>query len=255
MNDDIALNGSGLNDLAFWFEKLRATGVPVPRTTIVRAEGSAHLDPLLEELAKAAAAFGYPVFLRTGHGSGKHQWKRTCFVPNEAALRDHVFALLEWSEVVDMLGLPTETWVVRELLPLVTTFRAFDGEMPINKERRYFIEGGRVLCHHPYWPERSIQEPDCDGWGVKLAALNEETDDEVRALTKLSECVSKAFDGAWSLDWAQTTSGQWVAIDMAIAERSFHWDGCPVGERIGPRQPREEPAPDIDYSKLIVPSE
>ncbi len=141
----VPMGNEDRNDLAFWFEKLKATGVPVPSTTVVRAGGSVvevvygkhspHFEPLVAALKEAAAAYGYPVFLRSGHGSGKHDWKDTCFVPDTESMGRHVAAIIEWSECVDMLGLPTETWVVREALPLVTTFRAFSGQMPINSVR------------------------------------------------------------------------------------------------------------------------
>lgn len=244
------------NDLAFWFEKLKATGVPVPSTTVVRAGGSVvevvygkhspHFEPLVAALKEAAAAYGYPVFLRSGHGSGKHDWKDTCFVPDTESMGRHVAAIIEWSECVDMLGLPTETWVVREALPLVTTFRAFSGQMPINKERRYFIRGGRVVCHHPYWPPESIRDADCGDWQERLALLNTESESEVRELTALSERVSVALEGAWSLDWAATVDGRWIAIDMAVAAESFHWEACPERERLEGRREPSPPPPNYD---------
>jgi hypothetical protein len=248
------------NDLAHWFGRLRATGVPVPRTTIVRADGPLGVtagEPmpamatLVRELDAAAAQYGYPVFLRTGHGSGKHQWKDTCFVPDRESLQHHVLSLLEWSEIVDFMGLPTETWVVREMLPLVTLFRAFGGRMPVNKERRYFIADGRVVCRHPYWPPASIQDPDCEDWGERLMMLNRETDEEVRSLTALSERVAQAFDGAWSLDWAASIDGRWYAIDMAVASESFHWKGCPERARLG-GPPEEEERRPFDADSILV---
>lgn len=216
------------NDLAFWFHKLQATGVPVPRTIVVHTDGPIALTTLVEQLERSALSLGgFPVFLRTGHGSAKHDWRDTCCVLEGERLRYHVLRLIEWSESVDMIGLSTQTWVVREMLPLVTAFHAFPGLMPINKERRYFIENGRVLCHHFYWPAAAIYGADCDNWQSLLDALNEETPNETRMLTAMSERVSRAFDGAWSLDWAATTDGRWLAIDMADAARSWHAEDCP----------------------------
>jgi len=255
-----AAAGPDRNDLAFWFEKLASTGVEVPRTTIVRVDGplrgnanedTPDLTRLVEKITWVSEMYGFPVFLRTGHGSGKHEWKDTCWVTSRDEVRRNVLNLLEWCETVDMIGLPTETWAVRERLPLVTTFRAFGGGMPVNKERRYFIEDGRVVCHHPYWPDEAIWGADCDDWRARVASLSEESPEEVGELTALSERVSRAFDGAWSLDWAATTDGRWVAIDMAVAAESWHWESCPMRERLeGRRAPRRPPP---NYDELLVP--
>lgn len=225
--------------LSFWFPKLLGTGVPVPETRIVTTD--LNLDGLLEgeavpgfgafvdELRRAAGELGgFPCFLRTGQGSGKHQWEETCFVPSAAAMGSHVANLVEWSAMVDIIGLPTRVWAVRRLLPLRSTFTAFHG-FPVNRERRYFIEGGRVLCHHSYWPVEALQQgrPSVPGWLDLLTDLNAETPAEVATLTGRAEWVSANFDGAWSLDFAQDTTGQWWAIDMAPAERSYHWPNCP----------------------------
>jgi hypothetical protein len=142
----------------------------------------------------------------------------------------HVAALVEWSAMVDIAGLPTRTWAVRRLLQLSSSFTAFDG-FPVNQERRYFIADGKVRCNHPYWPERAVAEgrPTAPNWQEQLAAMNRESPAEVAHLTRLSEQVAQHFvdDGAWSLDWALDEDGVWIAIDMAPAERSFHWAGCP----------------------------
>lgn len=178
-----------LDCLSYWFPKLLAASVPVPRTEIVRTE-----TPLVELLdgrepdgfkalldrlhAAALAVGGYPVFLRTGHGSGKHDWPQTCHVPARADLRRHVANLVAWGHLVDLLGLPTAVWAVREYVALDAGFTAFGG-LPVARERRYFIAGGQVLCHHPYWPADAIREgtgygpppsvPDCE---ARLEELN-----------------------------------------------------------------------------------
>lgn len=235
--------GVDRNDLAHWFPRLKALCPDVPETVIVQAEGEiakvAYGEPcpefevLVEKLAAAAESLGgFPVFLRTGHGSGKHDWEDTCMVPSREALARHAGMIIQWSECVDFFGLPVYTWVVRRLLPLVATFKAFHGKMPINKERRYFIRDGRIQCAHPYWPEFAIRSPDCDDWREKLRALNHQDDNERSILREMTERIAGGFDNfapgvGWSLDWAQAESGRWYAIDMAVAEDSFHWPGCP----------------------------
>jgi hypothetical protein len=198
------------------------------------------LEPLVENLTEEARLLGFPVFLRSGYGSGKHEWKDTCFVARAEDMRSHVLAITEWSELVDMIGLPTRTWVVREMLPMEATFRAFHGGMPVNKERRYFFENGRAICRHGYWPPMSILDPDCADWEERLAALNHESDEEIAYLTAQTERVAREFEGAWSLDWACTKAGEWFAIDMALAAHSYHWEGCPEAARFADKRTPQE---------------
>jgi len=233
--------------MSYWLPILLKTGVPVPETRLITTE--LPLVSMLEEelpgltdnwkafvgelRAAALEVGGYPAFLRTGHGSGKHEYVDTCHVPDERALSRHVWRLVEWSLLVDLCGLPTRVWAVRRFLQLQASFRAFGG-LPINRERRYFIGAGRVICRHAYWPESAVAEgePDAADWREKLAALNEETPEEIALLTEMSERVAQAFTGVWSLDWAQDITGRWWAIDMAPAERSYHWPGCGKGEAL-----------------------
>ena len=219
-------------DLAEWYPLLVAAGIPTPATLIVRTE--LDLTPLLDgeepegfsdflaELAAAAETIGYPLFLRTGYGSGKHEWRDTCFVPAPADLGQHVFALLEWSNLVDLFGLPTGTWVVRELLPTEAAFTAFGG-MPITRERRYFVEDGQILGFTPYWPPEAIVAPSVPDWRERLDAINQMSDGEIAELSALAIRVSAAVPGAWSVDFLWVPDRGWLAIDMAHAEASFCW--------------------------------
>lgn len=227
--------------LSYWWPRLQASGVPVPRTLIVETEINllAVLDgnvvpgfaDFIEQLQRAAAEMGYPCFLRTGYGSGKHQWPETCYVALSDSMANHVARLVEWSHTVDLLGLPTNVWAVRELLPTSPWFYAFRN-MPICRERRYFFQDGQVVCHHPYWPaeaiEASISPAGNYGWRSMLDTLNQEPADEVAMLAAMTETVAAAFADTgvgWSLDWLETAQG-WYAIDMAPAEVSWHWPGC-----------------------------
>ena len=215
-----------------WYPQVAAV-VPTPRTEIVRT--SLPLDLLLDgevpvgwatfldDLARAADRVGgYPTFLRTGQGSGKHDWKHTCYVPAAADLESHVAALVEWSALVDILGLPTDVWVVREMLLTTAAFHAFGG-MPITRERRYFVRDGAILGHHPYWPPEAIEAPDAADWRARLERLNEEPAAEVALLSRLSRDVSRVVPGAWSVDWLAARDGTWYCIDLAHAERSYVW--------------------------------
>ncbi len=235
------------NDLAYWFPRLQLAGVPVPRTTIVTTQlpllhlldwnespelPLAAYKAFLDELDSAARDLGeYPVFLRTGHGSGKHEWRYTCHLRAAGDLAAHVAALVEWSACADILGLPTSTWAVREFLRLRAPLTAFHG-MPVAREFRCFIANGRLQCRHFYWPEQAIAyaalPPSRMDWRAVLRRMSQLRTSEARQLDEIATAVGERFAGEnWSVDIAQREDGSWVVIDMAEAERSWHWTGCP----------------------------
>ncbi len=250
------------NCLSYWFPKLKAAGLPVPQTVIVETEldlvewlDSGAVDGVtffLDVLRAAGDQVGWPAFLRTGHTSSKHAWKRTCYLPSADKLARHVAALVEFSNCVNQpLGLPTNVWCMRELLPTEPVFTTpVYGDMPISREFRVFVDGSDVKCVHPYWPEEALmrgfpREEGSNDWGEgessydvpddfdeKYAALAYLKDDE-ETIRALASRAGAALGGAWSVDVLETKRG-WYVTDVAKADRSFHWEGCsantsPVG--------------------------
>lgn len=239
MNNRITFDNR--NRLSWWFPRLPCN-LPVPKTVIIPYAGDDLLHLLDGEIpidfaamcvriTNAGDELGWPLFLRTDYLSGKHSWKDTCHVPGPDNVQSHVTKLVEESAMADIFGFPTDRWIARKLIPTIAMFSAFHGNMPIVKERRYFVQDAQVTCHHPYWPEeafnsRSIQIGD---WKERLGEMNLEEDDEVRMLSKLSSKIGAALGGAWSIDWLWSEPlGQWFLTDMAEAESSYHWPGCPV---------------------------
>ncbi len=242
--------------MSYWLPKLQAAGVLVPRTELIRTDAPLWrlIDPgsnseahgLMEfwrDLLDAANKLGgLPLFLRTGHLSGKHDWTETCHVrfpdldkPHQdtaTILMRHVVALVGWSGRVDVIDSPTNVWAVREFLPLLSPFTAYRG-MPVAREFRVFIDGGIIACVHPYWPAKALEEgnPSISDWEDVYSRLMTLNGHENRSLREIARQVAEAFedDGPWSLDIAQHQDGRWFAIDMAPAEISFHWEGCANG--------------------------
>lgn len=227
--------------LSYWFPRLLAFGLPVPRTIILKMpeavrsavwsvlDGECCPGATLEffsEIGRAATAVGYPAFLRTDYTSAKHAWKNTCWLGNEDDIPDNVFSIVEYSETAGIIGLPWDTWVVREMLPTVPfgVCPAYS-DMPICKEFRFFVEGGEVMCWHPYWPQRALSE---GGASPRLDydALCEMSDE--KAYRSLAAAAGRAVGGAWSVDILETSRGPYV-IDMALASESFHWEECGDG--------------------------
>jgi len=134
-----------------------------------------------------------------------------------------LWEIVEFNICADVFGgLDFTSFVFREYIEMESGFKAFLGELPINKERRYFIKNGKVLCHHPYWIEDSISRPSIKNWKTVLEKLNEETEDEIELLTSYAEKVAKVLDGYWSIDFCLSKEGVWYLIDCALGKDSWH---------------------------------
>jgi hypothetical protein len=227
------MNELDRNSMFIWLPAVEACGIPFPKTVMLRAprellspmvDGGTLDDELLGRIKEVAGAMGYPLFLRTDLASGKHSWRETCFVTKADDLLLHLYRLIEENE---MFGLEYGGLAFREYLELDSTFKAFL-DMPVSAERRYFAQDGKVLCHHPYWPEDAIdhswREKPAD-WKERLALLNDEDgeDGDPDDLTRWASMVTTKLAGAWSVDFARLRDRRhWVLIDMALAEESWH---------------------------------
>jgi len=218
------------DSMFFWWPKVKGL-VPAPKTVLVRKHVSprraADIDAAVKKVQAAIDEVGLPVFIRTDHLSGKHDWKNTCFFDGSDELRNHIAMLCDYSWGCDMIGLRVSGFVVREYVRLDSAFTAFWGDMPVARERRFFVADGAVLCHHPYWVEDAIRNPSIPDWRVRLGELNDVSDEELILLSQMASRLSRRLPGYWSLDFARTVSGQWLFIDAAVGEHSWH-PSCPV---------------------------
>lgn len=228
------------NCLSFWFPKIRDAGLPVPRTEIIKMQ-----VPIYEmfgvpkppcwyaffgDLRSACLRVGLSCFLRTGHGSGKHQWDDTCCIRAVDGLASHVAALIEWSAMVDILGLPADVWAVREMLPVeplahLPRYR----NMPVVREWRCFVLDRHVQCLHPYWPKGALAGgmTTHEGLDDLYRRLQQITPAEWDLCQDLALKACEAVGGGWwSVDLLCTKEGFYVT-DMAEGERSYHWEDCP----------------------------
>lgn len=225
--------------LSYWLPKIAAAGLPIPITKICTitteqqrdifrvfdGERSDAIHELAAGLKAMADDLGSTFFLRTGQGSGKHNWKNCCYVTDANKLAQHVFNLIEWSECVDMIGLPWNVWCVREYLPVKPLFKCHQyGDFPVVREFRVFVDGPQVLYRVPYWPDGAVEDgnPDDPDWQSKLTAANTLTADEEREIESLASRAGAAVGGKWSVDVLDTERG-WFVTDMAVAERSYGW--------------------------------
>lgn len=229
------------NDMSYWLPRL-AEAVPdrIPKTKLISCDPVAlwrdaksrdgEYRRVADAIRTAAGELGgkYPVFLRTGQTSAKHYWKTTCFLERPEDVEDHMWGLIEFSECVDLIGLPCNTWAVREYLqpPPGTPVSKKFMDMPVRREFRCFWRAGKMLCAHPYWPPDAL-EPE-------LAAEVERTTnmpttvpeaDLMRTLVARAGAAFMEPEG-WSIDVLETDRG-WMITDMALMPVSWHWPGCP----------------------------
>lgn len=218
--------------LLYWFPTILELGIPAPKTKWISIsnlytvlDGSKLPEKTEQEIIATAKEMGYPLFLRTDMMSGKHGWRRTCFVADRNKLFLHIFAVVEDNALKSWGDCDPSALVFREYIPLVSLFTAFD-DLPIAVERRHFVKDGKVICSHPYWPKEAITEswkaPNQDNWHDLLAIMNTDIEGWDELLTTYSEQVSTALPGYWSVDYALSTTDKWYLIDMADGDRSWH---------------------------------
>jgi len=245
------------NCMSYWLPKLIEIGVPTPKTIIIdmnkvddkfvkainkifwmkdptkeETEALIKFKQILEEMGHRIE---YPLFLRSGHSSHKHNWKETCYVEQQAQLISHAQAIAEYNIMANhSSGLPINVWAVRKIIETAPAFKAFN-EMPITKEIRYFFKDHKLVCKHPYWPEHALEGNVINdkNWKLKLSAMNSLSEEDDEILKKLTKKVALRFDGYWSIDWLKGKDGNWYAIDMATGEDSYHCPECEKGKSMG----------------------
>lgn len=225
-----------------WWPLVQGADVPMPRTELLLlpehlvyavADGAEDNDADLRfygVLQDAAERFGLPLFMRSDLTSGKHDYRTTCRVNDLGDVVSHACAVIEQTWLGP--GEPAQAIVLRELLDLDAPFTAFDGRLPIARERRLFVADGKTICRHAYWPEAAIHTPSRDDWRILLAAINTDLSGDREIVTTYAERLSAVLPGAWSVDFACDVQGCWWFIDAAPADVSWHPADCPTA-RIG----------------------
>ena len=224
------------SSMKYWYPLVAKLAIPQPKTELVDIGSEMLISILDQEMTKdeydkivsgikdaISRVGGCPAFMRTDLMSSKHSWKDTCFLSDEDDVGSHFYRLVEENFAGFTRERPSGIYV-REFIPLFSTFTAFWGDLPVSKERRYFVRDGGVVCHHPYWPQEAIRKPSIENWEEALEVLNKEDAREVDLLTDYSSLVSENVNGYWSVDYAMREDGTWYLIDMALGEESWHPD-------------------------------
>ena len=247
------------SSLLYWYPKVKDV-LRTPKTAVLilsRKERDALRDALdgkgipnsiIRKIHKYGDEIGYPLFLRSDQGSGKHEWRETCYVPDREVLIRHVIRLIEWHECAGIMGLQWNALVFRELIRFESIFASFWG-MPVARERRVFVRDGVVECIHPYWIEDSIIEdreaPLPPNWKEQLKQLNDMSPEEIGQLSFMGKLFGEVIPGYWSVDFAYGTEGSWWLIDAARGEISWHPEDC----KYCPEEQKPKP---INSNSIIV---
>ncbi len=243
-------------DIAFWLPRLEAADLLTPTTVLVSPPqggvpvGGQQSRAYWEFLATILAAgkhVGFPFVLRTGLACAKHRWRRAAFVAAPSEIDSHLRATQAWC---DETGIPVETWAVRQFVPSVVSFTAYDG-LPIGREFRTFVRDGLPVCIHPVWPYAAVTagRPPEAYWPDAFAALTElnPTTDRKILLT-LARRAASYLSGAWSIDWLAVADGRWVAHSASPADLSWHSPDCPHH----PAAPGAATAPPLPESAYFI---
>lgn len=223
------------SSLLYWYPKIKNLDIPQPKTEIIvltdKELNTTYNEQIPKSLLKKtekviAREFQLPVFIRTDLSSAKHYWERSCFYDGTNELWKHLWEIIEFNLCADLMGLPFKALVVREFILMDSRFIAFRGNMPVNPERRYFIDKGKVLCRHPYWFEGAILYPNLENWKKVLREINTEDKQEIKLLTNYAQKVAKVLSGFWSVDFCKAKDEKWILIDCALGERSWHPEDC-----------------------------
>jgi len=226
------------SSLLYWYPKIKDLPIPQPRTIIYEIPKK-YIDENIwinydtvwkflreheERLKECARKIGYPLFVRTDLASGKHSWNRTCYVEKEDELIKHIFNVIDFNMCADFFGLPFRAIVFREFIEGECYFKAFSGDMPVNKEVRVFIKDGKVLCHHFYWIEEAIEKTSYKpkNWKELLNKAKQLSKEDIDTILKYAGMVAKVISGYWSVDFMKAKNGKWYLIDMALGKESWH---------------------------------
>ena len=223
-----------LTSMLYWYPRIRNLVIPQPKTRMYKLteqelntfHNEQFPETFMENIEPIVSEFSYPLFVRTDFASGKHGWKDTCFIESKEKLSRNIFEIVVENLIADLFGLPFEALIFREYIPLEAGFKAFYGDMPVAKERRYFINNKQIQCYHPYWPKEAIRTPDNEDWEKIIEEQNKETKEEIELLSNYALMVGEVLDGYWSVDFAYGQDKIWYLIDCAEGDRSYHWLEC-----------------------------
>lgn len=226
------------NSALIWFPKIEGK-LPTIKTRIIQYNHRSiiavfdgvelsEMAELIESVSSACREIGYPVFIRTDLSSAKHDGPTAYKVNDESEIERVLLATIEDNEMKFWLEPEGPSAImVREWVDFDAPFCAFHGHA-ISREWRFFADNKSVKCFHPYWPKSSIEFFSVEqpkGWEEMLYDLHK-IPDNIEQLKEYAIAAASKYGCFCSVDIAMDKAGNWLVVDMATAEDSYHWPGC-----------------------------
>ena len=153
-----------------------------------------------EQVATAAVALGFPLFVKGAVKSNKEQGWRACVAENMSELiviTDGLFAQAQRSRGRVILR------TLATLRTIASDYQAF----PLGREYRVFVYQGRVLAYGFYWDEYADT--------LKLS-----TTEEQAIVSLAAEAARRVGTPFIAVDIGQMESGEWIVIEVGDAQFS-----------------------------------
>lgn len=167
------------------------------QTDILDQTISRRLDVLLRE---RLAVFGSsPVIVKDYVKSEKHHWHDACFIPDAS---DHKKTLAVTTKFLQLRGAALEGGLVfRQFINFQTLTTHSKSAMPLTKEFRLFVLDGKIIHWFNYWEEGDYQELQ-------------------PPIEQFSELARRPQSRFFTMDMAQTVSGEWLVVELGDAQVS-----------------------------------
>lgn len=221
------------NCFSQWYPSVVNRQIPSPASEVFEITPEAYKSVLKEEykpelfydvvddIQSFGERFGYPLFMKTGLFSNKHNFENSCLIKETDSREDIARKIMNINYTFMMLSFDISLKVVvREYLDVKPVFYAF-GSTPIVEEYRVFASDGVVEGWQAYWPEDSIMEPSVDNWEKRLSSISQPSKEVLDTVLGYAKDITEEIGGYWSVDFLIDKNDKPFLIDMADGDESF----------------------------------
>ncbi|MEP7037033.1 MAG: ATP-grasp domain-containing protein [Acidobacteriota bacterium] len=161
-----------------------------PKTVSFKIESEIDFDEVMSEIS----VFGdNPLILKDFVKSRKHEWNEACFIPS-ASNRQEVERVV--NKFIELQGEDlNEGLVFREFIEFQPLVAHSKSKMPLTKEFRLFFLDGELFDYFNYWEEGDYGE-------IKPPEHI------------FSDVAGKIQSRFFTMDIAQTISGEWLIVEL-----------------------------------------
>lgn len=220
-------------------------GDPMPGAEMSEEKGHEVMADIVTQVREFGKRVGYPLFVRNSYTSNKHCWDESCFIPegmSDKEIITNISNLCHFNAMMmPYLGLKL---VVRSFIDTKPVFHAFDHNMPITEEYRFFYRDGEPVFWQPYWPIDAFKNQktyikssegdasdksdvnnttdiDQEEVGYWLSTISTPSDELMATMMTHAHAVTRDLGGFWSVDFLIDRNGEPHLIDMALGNQSY----------------------------------